>query len=320
MYGKEDFEESIWRNGFLFALILLVVLGSCLIWIGASKYPPGSFLHIFLVGIGISMAPASLIGILFRVFLFKEVKYELTNPVLNEIREKLLPEIQLKVDEIIKRYHSEIQVLNSVQDAGVIRVFKQRKEALDYSYKATHNDRSEIMIVGSSLKGLLQMDEHVQARKELRRKIEEDGVRVKIMLTHPVVADFRVCQENRNFTAIGEEIIKSLEVLKEWGVPSEHVRLFKGTPTCFGIKAERYMLLDTYPYCAVAYYSPCFIIETSATNPSYVYDMFSKTHFNAWDTTLSERILDYDDTIKNFQKELKHYAKKVSEVLDVRIR
>ena len=190
-------KENVWRNGYLFALILLIILGSCLIWIGAKVYPSGTFLHIFLVGIGISMAPASLIGILFRIFLFKEVKYELANPILDEIREKLSPEIRVRVDEIVKQYRSEIEVLNSIQDAGVIRAFKQRKEALTYLFKAIYNDRSEIMIVGSSLKGILQMDDYVQVREELKRKMEEDEVKVKFMLTHPVVADFRVCQENR---------------------------------------------------------------------------------------------------------------------------
>lgn len=270
MSNKNENKESIWKNGFFFALILLIVLGWCLIWIGAKNYPSGTFLHILLVGIGISMAPASLIGILFRVFLFQEVKYQLTKPVLDEIKEKLSPKIEAKVDEIVKQYRQEIKVLNFLKDAGLICPFRRREHALKGFIRAIDAEISEIIIIGSSLKGLLQKDEYKEFAEKLRFKVTKGDVKVRFILTHPVVADFRASQENRQFTAIGEEIIKSLEILKEWRVPSENVRLFKGTPTCFAIKTGQYMLLDPYPYCAVSFDSPCFIIETSEAHPSYI--------------------------------------------------
>lgn len=320
MSNKNENKESIWRNGFFFALILLIGLGCCLIWIGAKNYPSGTFLHVLLVGIGISMAPASLIGILFRVFLFKEVRYQLTKPVLDEIKEKLSPEIEVKVDEIVKQYREEIEVLDSLKDAGVVRPFSCRERALKYFVRAIEAETSEIIIIGSSLKGLLQMDIYKELADMLRTKIMKTDVKVRFMLTHPIVADFRACQENRRFTAIGEEIINSLEILRKWGVSHEDVRFFKGTPTCFGIKTTQYMLLDPYPYCAVAYDSPCFIIEISETHRSYIYDTFSKSHFGAWDTTLSEHIDDYDNTINKLRRELNDYAAEVSKILGVEIR
>jgi predicted nucleotidyltransferase len=60
------------------------------------------------------------------------------------------------------------------------------------------DEKHEIILVGSSLRGLLKESdiEHEYARITLKRRME-DGIRLKFLLTHPVIADLRARQENR---------------------------------------------------------------------------------------------------------------------------
>lgn len=308
-------EASVWRTGYYFALLLLVLFGSSLIVIGAALFPQGTLPNVALIGIGMSMAPAAVVAALFRVFLFKEVQYQLTYPVINEIKERLGPEIRDQVKHMIEEYREEIATLRALRDAGVIRPYRRREMALKDFASAIDAETSEIMIVGSSLKGLLQKDEYKEIADKLRFKIDRGGVRVKFLLTHPVVADLRAGQEARRSGEIGAEIVESLLILKGWKVPTENVRLYKGTPTCFAIKTGRRMLLNPYPYGAVAYDSPCLIVETTEDHPSYFYDEFAKSHFGAWDTNVATRVFDYEETVRELQSKLATYADMVSKVL-----
>jgi len=330
--NSRNTEASVWRTGYYFALLLLVLFGISLIIIGAAIFPQGSLPNVVIVGAGISMGPAAIVAALFRAFLFREVKYQLTQPVIDEVKERLGPEIKNQVSDLIEEYRKggpeiknqisdlieeyreEIATLRALKDAGVIRPHKRRKMALRDFASAIEAEKSEIMVVGSSLKGLLQMDEYKEIADKLKLKIN-NRVRVMFLLTHPVVADLRAGQEARRPTEIGKEIIESLQILKDWGVPPENVRLYKGTPTCFAIKTGRKMLLNPYPYRAVSFDSPCLIVETSDVHPSYFYDEFDKSHFGAWGTDVAERIFDYNTTIGELNKNLQEYAGAVTKLL-----
>lgn len=310
-------EASLVRTGYFFALLLLVALGFSLIVIGTAVFPQGSLPNVILVGSGISMAPAAIVAALFRAFLFKEVQYQLTQPVINEVKERLGPEIRDQVRNMIEEYREEIATLRALKDAGVICPYRRREMALKDFASAIDAETSEIVVVGSSLKGLLQMDKYKEIAEKLRFKVDRGGVRVRFLLTHPVVADLRAGQEARKSTDIGREIIESLRTLKSWNVPPQDVRLYKGTPTCFAIKTGRKMLLNPYPYGAVAYDSPCLVVETADDHPSYFYDAFDASHFGAWDTNVAERIYDYDKAIHELETKLDKYADMVSQILQM---
>jgi len=175
------------------------------------------------------------------------------------------------------------------------------------------------MVIGSSLKGLLQMDEYREIADKLRFKSEKGLTRIRFLLTHPIVADFRAKQEKRSPTAIGDEIITSLQTLQTWSVPPENVRLYLGTPTCFAIKTTRQMLINPYPYMSVSYDSPCLTLEYSSEGgserPGYFFDEFNSRHFGAWDTDLSVPITGYDDTINRCRSMLPEYASMVETLL-----
>ena len=175
------------------------------------------------------MAPSAIVAQLFRVFLFKEVKYELTHPILDDLRERLSPEIRGQVMQMLDSYRAEIVTLRALKDAGLIKPHRHRDTAIREFATAIDAETSEIMVIGSSLEGVLQREEYREVAAKLRFKVERGGVRVKFLLTHPVVADLRAGQEARRSTEIGKEIVDSLRILKEWKVPPEDVRLYKGS-------------------------------------------------------------------------------------------
>jgi hypothetical protein len=307
-------ELNVWKGGYAFALVLLFFTGVLLIALGVVSFPDGSFWNVFLVNTGVAMAPAAIVSQLFRVFLFEEVRYELTHPVLNEVRDRLGPEIHVEIDKMMAQYREEIGILRALNDAGVIHPYRSRESAIRDFATAIDEEQREIMVIGSSLKGLLKKDNYKLIAEKLKFKQKSAGVPVKFLLTHPMVADLRAGQEGRRSSDIGLEIIASLETLRDWGMPESNVRLYCGTPTCFAIKTEKKMLLNPYPYGGVAYDSPCLIVEFAEEKSSYFYRAFNTAHFGAWDTNFSVIIRDYDEKIAQLRKNLANYANAIAQI------
>jgi hypothetical protein len=236
-----------------------------------------------------------------------------------DLREIIPPAIKEKIENILKRYGEEVDLLKSVRYAGITGVFKRRETALEEFAKALDEESKDIMIVGSSLKGLLQLDEYKTLSDKLKFKAGLPGMRVRFLLTHPIVADLRASQEKRGLSEIGEEVIRSLETLRCWNIPSDNVRLYLGTPTCFGIMTTRKMLINPYPYSSVSYDSPCLTVEYSPEGGSerigYFYDEFKSRHFGAWDTDLSVKIGSFDETINKLREVLPAYSRMVEGML-----
>ncbi len=230
------------------------------------------------------------------------------------------PAIRDSTEQILGRYAGEIDLLQAVRYAGVIGIYKRREMALNAFSRAIDEESREIMVIGSSLKGLLQREEYREIAEKLRFKADRGLVHVKFLLTHPIVADFRAGQENRRPTEIGHEIISSLATLKQWNDKYCHVRLYLGTPTCFAIKTSNKMMINPYPYVAVSYDSPCLLLEYSpeggTERPSYFFDEFNRGHFEAWDSNLSVHVSNYDAAIEHFREMLGEYANGVEAMLD----
>jgi hypothetical protein len=216
--------------------------------------------------------------------------------------------------DAINQYRKEISILNSLKDAGSIKPYRNRLSALTDFSSAIDVEINEIMIIGSSLLGLLNLDRFKDIAEKIRFKILSAKVNVKFLLTHPVFADLRVRQESRNPKSIGKEIIKTLMKLQEWGVPEENVKLYKGAPTCFAIRTTSKMFLNPYPYIAPAYDSPCLIIETSSNTPSYFYNAFDRAHFGAWETVVAEKIGDYNTIIEKLEGNLDKYSENANQM------
>ena len=217
--------------------------------------------------------------------------------------------------ELLDQYRDEITTLRSLKEAGIVSVHRNREIALRQFTSAIDAETQEIMIVGSSLLGLLQKPQYKELADKLRFKVSNSGVRVKFLLTHPAVSDLRAEQENRRFAAIGREIIQSLRILSSWNVNPSDVKLYKGTPTIFAIKTRRQMLLNPYAYFATAFTTPCFIVETDTEHMSYYYEVYDTAHFSAWDTTTAESISDFSQTIAVLEQNLSEYTAAVERVL-----
>ncbi len=218
--------------------------------------------------------------------------------------------------ETIDGYRNEIRTLKLLKDAGVEGVYRNREIAFRRFLSALDAEHDEIMVIGSSLLGLLQKSQYKEVSDKLKFKINSTKTIVKFLLTHPAVADLRAEQENRKFTHIGDEILKSLEILRDWGLSPENVKLYKGTPTIFAIKTRKKMLLNPYAYFATAFTSPCIIVEHDPeSNSSYFYSEYDNAHFGAWDTNSAEAIHDFNQTISNLRKNLPDYTRRVESIL-----
>jgi len=224
--------------------------------------------------------------------------------------------VQADYSDVLQNYRNEIDILRSLKGAGITGSYRNREAALRGFARAVDDETREVMIVGSSLKGLLQKDKYGEFADKLRFKIEVARVTVKFLLTHPVVADLRNRQEGRRGSEIGKEIVESLMILRDWHVPPDDIRLYRGSPTCFAIKTERFMLLNPYPYANIAYSSPCLIVETSEDNPGYFYHEFDRSHFSAWDSALATQVVDYERTISQLSGDLEKYGELISRIFE----
>ena len=229
-------------------------------------------------------------------------------------REAISSPVQNQIEKILSNYSNEIDLLKSVKSAGVTGIFKRRDTAIKAFERALDEEQKEIIIIGSSLKGLLQKGDYLEIRNKI--KFKAPYTVLKFLLTHPIVADFRAGQEQRRDGDIGKEILESLKILEEWKIPPENVRLYLGTPTCFAIKTSRQMLINPYPYNSVSFDSPCLHLEYASENSSYFFDEFNSRHFGAWDSDLSIRIKDFSSTINYIQNNLSKYSEMVNKIIE----
>lgn len=236
-----------------------------------------------------------------------------------DLREALPREFKNRIGDILARYAEEIDLIKAVRFAGVSAIYRRREQAIKAFANAIDAEQREITVIGSSLKGLLLNEEYRDIAEKMRFKADKGLVKIRLLLTHPIMADFRARQEGRAFAEIGDEIIQSLSSLRDWNRAFCKVKLYLGAPTCFAIKTSQQMLINPYPYRAVSYESPCLVVESSlgggTERPGYFYDMFDSGHFGAWDTDLSVEVDDFDRVIATCRSMLKEYTKHAQDVL-----
>jgi hypothetical protein len=208
-----------------------------------------------------------------------------------------------------------LELLKSAHEAKLAGIYVSRAAALQAFLPFIEEERNEIIVAGSSLRGLLQEDEaeYANARDLLKRKAKS-GVRVRFLLTHPMIADLRAKQEGRNPTDIGKEIVESLDTLtgQDWNVAKGSIKLYMGTPTCFGIKTSMAALLNPYPFMREAFASPCLIVRKGG----YFYESFHVSHFRAWTSALA---LPAPTQLSDLRQELGAYSDAVQKLTERRL-
>ncbi len=253
------------------AYLAIMVVGGISIGAGVyARYLEGlTWLPEVCIAAGVAVMAPGILSYLYRRYMLEEIKIELSEPA-REFKDEASRLIQEAIGDVTEGYRHEIALLRAARKAGLDAVFISRNEALEAFMPYLEEEKHDILIVGSSLRGLLQEDdqEYEHARRVLKRR-KDEGVRVRFLVTHPRVADLRARQENRDFTDIGTETMDSIEILVDtWGILPKDIKLYMGTPTCFGVKTSRAMLLNPYPFMKEAYASPCWIARKPGTSLS----------------------------------------------------
>ena len=284
--------------------VLLLALGVVLILLGAycRHLAAQTWIPELAIAMGVAMAAPAIVSYLYRKYMLEEITIELQKPA-QEFKREASRMVAEGVKDIAECYRREISLLRELEEAGINGVYISRAKGVRAFMPHIEDEKDEILMISSSLRGLLQEVgvEYESARKALQDKMKA-GVRLRILLTHPRIADLRARQEGREFGDIGKEILKSLRtLLKDWGVPSADIKLYVGTPTCFGIKTSRAMLLNAYPYMKEAFASPCVIVREGG----YYYEHFYSSHFRAWTSGMA---LPLPDPIDVLERNLDAYA------------
>lgn len=262
------------------------------------------------IAVGIAITTPGILSWLYRRFMLDEIKLEIQKPAqdFKDTAEKMICEA---TQNIVDVYRKEIELIKSSTVAGLAGIYSTRQSGIEAFLPYLDDERREILIVGSSLKGLLkdENDEYIKARELLKRKKDENPkMKLRFLFTHPIVADLRADQENRPRTEIGKEIIESIELLlTQWKISPLHIKVYVGTPTSFGIKTSQGMLLNPYPYMKEAYASPCFIIEKSG----FIFTHFEQSHFNAWNSNMAKPI---KNDLDIYRENLESYSHIIGEI------
>lgn len=262
------------------------------------------------IGMGVAIAAPGFLSYLYRRFLLDEIKLEIQQPA-HQFKEAALAKVDQAIETVVGKYRREIDFLESAHTAGILGVYGKRIDAVQAFLPFMEEEQNEIRFICSSARGLLtESDIAYQNARTLISKRRSHGVRVSFLLTHPIVADLRARQENRQFSDIGKEIVESLEILLgQWKVPPGDIKLYLGTPTCFGIKTSGAMLLNPYPYGREAFSSPCLLVRRGG----YFYDHFEANHFHA---IISNMAVAVPMPVSKLKAQLQNYADTVHRMLE----
>lgn len=206
----------------------------------------------------------------------EEVKKEIENEFaeiqnVNQETQGLIRRIRLLVD--------------ASEQQGLEMLYANRMDALKEFKTHIESEDTEVIIVGSSLLGVLMYI------SDFDKMIQSNPKKFKFILTHPDDSVRREAAEGRDPGRIGSEIREKVHQLIEWCVPKENIQLYKGSPTVFMIATKRHMLLNPYPYGVEAY--KCFCMQFAAGYP--VYERYYERHYSKiWDSVWVETWNSYE--------------------------
>lgn len=176
---------------------------------------------------------------------------------------------------------------NNIYNAGLRDVFKDRLHSLESIRDEIEVEAKQIIIVGSSLKGLIGVGGDSAGNQNLLRIAIIDALKRKtkihILLTHPEVAHHRSKQEGRETGEIEREIIENLiyfvhEQKNNPRISADlEIRLYKGTPTIFLLSSSRTMYFNPYTFYSKAFESFCFQVDAD----TIIYENYFQNHYLA---------------------------------------
>ena len=187
---------------------------------------------------------------------------------------------------------------NNLHAAGLRDVFESRRRFLFRMREEIEAEGKRLVIIGSSLKGLIGVGGGFAGEENLVRIAIIDALKrnvgVSILMTNPEVAHHRSLQEGREKGEIEKEIIENLiYFLKERLQCHEvnqniAVKLYNGTPTVFLFCTSRTLLFNPYTFYSKGYESFCFLADASTK----LFEHYHQNHYlAAWnDKQMTEEI------------------------------
>lgn len=301
--------------------ILITAMGFLfIIYAAYIRYQEGeSWVSELSIALGVAISAPGILSYMYRRYLLEDIKAEFERPA-EEFKNQALDKIEEATKEVVShyeaaitKYEEKLDLMKAMENAGLFCVYNNRRYATKCFVPFIEEENEDIMVVGSSLKGLIldTNPEYEEIREALKERIKR-GIRVRFLLTHPKVADLRAKQENRRLTDIGQEIIDSLCILLDnWKIDKQNIKLYLGTPTCFGIRTGKAMMLNFYPYMKEAYASPCLIV----LKEKFFYDAFDASHFQAWMSDMAEPI---SGNMMQLQDNLNEFAEDIKKIIHVK--
>jgi hypothetical protein len=249
--------------------------------------------------------------------LIEDVKREFVSPLTDEVHrtlEETSEAVRKRTFEELNRYRAGMLDLEELREGGIVRCYRNREEALPDFLDRIRDVKGPMIVVGSSLRGLLP-DEDCPFAKVIKQRVDD----ISSVLMHPVVADLRADQEGRRNKEIGKEIIERLKLLSKLGVSADHVYLRRGTPTCFGIMTSELMLPNPYPYLSAAMRSPCFLVSRLRMpgHEAYIYETYDENHFDVDQTASTNKLTDLARTADELEAALGDYAEEVRRIVEL---
>lgn len=273
-------------RGFTVLYLLLLIMSATFFCIGFRIFNSNDPLGSVLFSLGTALGPVALIGLIYEYLL----KDSLREAALRSYSEFSETAFQKSIDQLSQQGDSLEDLtkrLLHIGNVGLVGAFPERRYAFAYIEDAITSEEKEIFIVGTSFRGLLWPtpgEEKIMRR--IAQKIEDTACEVRFILTHPAFAHLRqsleVVQRRETFH-IAQEILETVMILKNSGVPYHNIRFARGTPTIFGFMTSKMMLLNPYPLQLQAFTSLTFILDSkNGENP--VYRAFERAHFRGvWD-------------------------------------
>ncbi len=178
-----------------------------------------------------------------------------------------------------------IDLLVRAEELGVVGFYPSRQAALQSFVERLEMEREEIIVVGSSIRGLRVA---IPNLGEMFKEKLKEGVDIKIVLSSCFFSFLREPIELRAQGAIFNEIKEAWTILtSQLKFPKEKVRFFPGTPTVFLVSTPSRMILNPYPYGKEAYSSFCIEVELKAT-PDCIFRTYRREHFEeAWKNSVA---------------------------------
>jgi hypothetical protein len=329
--------ELIAAEGEYNVIITMVgIIGFTAIIVGILLQLMGFPYYYIATGLGIAVFPAAVVTYVFRRYTFRQIRLEvvktISRVILKQMRDfskeaktEIEKDAREQIDLIANAVKAELGLIQhqteltlveiigfgELMKAGIIRAYPNRLDALNDFVSSIEDKSNKVMVVGSSLKGLLQEDDFSDIAEKLRQRIGDGNV--KIATSHPAIVGFRSRTDHRGPEELIDDVIESLTILKEWNFPLNDLRLYKGAPpTCFAIKAGGQILLNPYSYKGLGFNAPCLILKHHGPE-SYFFNEFNESLFGIWNRDdLMEKIQDYN-IIKYFTDNKKSYCNLVEQ-------